>query len=161
LDIFTVQINKNLVTMAANEFWKNKKLAELTPEEWESLCDGCAICCLYKLQDEETDEIYYTDVACKLLDLASCTCTAYSERSQLMPTCMVLTPAIVEAINWLPATCAYRRLKEGQDLDWWHPLVSGKPGLVHRLGISIRAKAIPEKDVDMDNLEDRVVDWFT
>ena len=144
-----------------DDFWKNKKLAELTPAEWESLCDGCAICCLYKLQDEETNEIYYTDVACRLLDMKHCTCTAYTDRSRLMPTCVVLTPAILEAIDWLPATCAYRRVKEGRDLEWWHPLISGKPGLVHRLGISIRGKATPEEGVDMENLEDRVVDWFT
>lgn len=146
--------------MAQAGFWKTKKLAELTPTEWELLCDGCALCCLYKLQDEDTQEIYYTDVACRLLDLKQCRCTAYSERARLMPTCVLLTPPVVAAIDWLPSTCAYRRVKEGRDLEWWHPLVSGKPGLVHRLGISIRRKAIPESAADMDNLEDRVVDWL-
>ncbi len=147
--------------MAQEGFWKTKKLAEMTPSEWESLCDGCAICCLYKLQDEDTQEVFYTDVACQLLDLKRCRCTAYAERSQMMPTCVVLTPALVETIDWLPETCAYRRVKEGRDLEWWHPLVSGKPGLVHRVGVSIRGKAVPEKSVDMEMLEERVVDWFS
>jgi len=147
--------------MTQTGFWKTKKLVEMTPTEWESLCDGCAICCLYKLQDEDTDEVYYTDVACRLLDLKQCRCTAYTDRAQQMPTCVLLTPAVIEAIDWLPPTCAYRRVKEGRDLPWWHPLVSGKPGLVHRQGVSIRGKAMPEQAVDMENLEDRVVDWFS
>jgi uncharacterized protein len=141
-------------------FWKTKSLAELSPAEWESLCDGCAICCLYKLQDEDTGEVYYTDVACRLLDLKQCRCTAYTERARLMPSCVVLTPTLIETIDWLPSTCAYRRVKEGRDLEWWHPLVSGNPMLVHLLGVSIWGKAIPEQSVDMENLEDRVIDWF-
>ena len=136
-------------------------MPEMTAEEWESLCDGCAICCLYKLQDEDTDEVYYTDVVCRLLDLKQCRCTAYADRHQLMPTCVLLTPAVLESIDWLPPTCAYRRVKEGRDLPWWHPLVSGKTGMVHRRGISIRRRAVPEQEVDMENLEDRVVDWFS
>jgi uncharacterized protein len=146
--------------MTQTGFWKTKKLAEMTPTEWESLCDGCAICCLYKLQDEDTDEVYYTDVVCRLLDLKLCRCTAYTDRTQLMPTCVLLTPAVLETIDWLPSSCAYRRVKEGRDLPWWHPLVSGKPGLIHRQGVSIRGKATPEQAADMENLEDRVVDWF-
>jgi hypothetical protein len=147
--------------MARAKFWLTKHFDKLTPAEWESLCDGCAICCLYKLQDEDTGDLYYTDVACRLLDLKQCRCTAYDERSRLMPTCVVLTPAVIEAIDWLPVTCAYRRVKEGRDLEWWHPLISGDPTLIHQLGISIRGKAIPEQEADLDNLEDRVVDWFT
>jgi uncharacterized protein len=146
--------------MTQTGFWKTKKLAEMTSEEWESLCDGCAICCLYKLQDEDTEEVYYTQVVCRLLDLKQCRCTAYADRARLMPTCALLTPALLESIDWLPATCAYRRVKEGLDLEWWHPLVSGKPGLVHRQGLSIRGKAIPEEEADMEDLEDYVVDWF-
>lgn len=146
--------------MAQDGFWKTKKLTEMTPAEWESLCDGCAICCLYKLQDEETEEVYYTDVACRLLDMKQCRCKAYTERTSLMPTCVLLTPELLERISWLPASCAYRRVKEGLDLEWWHPLISGKPGLVHKVGLSIRGKAVPEEEADMENLDDRVVDWF-
>jgi uncharacterized protein len=139
-------------------FWKRKKLDEMTREEWESLCDGCARCCLYKLQDEETGEIYYTNVVCRLLDTFRCRCTAYSERATLMPTCLVLTPEMVKQLKWMPKTCAYRLLAEGKDLEWWHPLVSGNPNTVHAAGISVRYRTQAEKDVDMDNLEDYIED---
>jgi uncharacterized cysteine cluster protein YcgN (CxxCxxCC family) len=141
-------------------FWKRKKLEEMTREEWESLCDGCARCCLYKLEDEETGEIYYTNVVCRLLDTYRCRCTAYSERSTLMPTCLTLTPETVRELRWMPKTCAYRLIAEGKDLEWWHPLVSGSPETVHEAGISVRWRTQAEKDVDMDNLEDYIVDWL-
>ena len=141
-------------------FWKRKTLQEMTREEWESLCDGCARCCLYKLQDEETGEIYYTNVVCRLLDTFRCRCTQYSERSRLMPTCLVLTPDLVRQLQWMPSTCAYRLVAEGKDLEWWHPLVSGNPNTVHAAGISVRYRTLAEKDVDMENLEEYVVDWL-
>ncbi len=141
-------------------FWKRKKLEEMTREEWESLCDGCARCCLYKLEDEETGEIYYTNVVCRLLDTYRCRCTAYAERSKLMPTCLTLTPETVRQLRWMPKTCAYRLIAEGKDLEWWHPLVSGDPNTVHEAGISVRFRTQAEKDVDMDNLEDYIVDWL-
>lgn len=141
-------------------FWKTKTLAEMSPQEWESLCDGCARCCLYKLQDEETGEIYYTDVVCRLLDTQRCRCTAYLERTVLMPTCLVLNPDLVQQLKWMPKTCAYRLLAEGKDLEWWHPLVSGDPSTVHEAGISVRWKTQAENEVDMDNLEDYIVDWL-
>lgn len=141
-------------------FWKRKTLEEMTREEWESLCDGCARCCLYKLQDEDTDEVYYTNVVCPLLDTHRCRCTAYENRSKLMPTCLVLTPEMVHQLNWMPKTCAYRLIAEGKDLAWWHPLVSGDPNTVHQAGISVRYRTQAEKDVDMENLEDYVVDWL-
>ncbi len=137
-------------------FWKSKQLAEMTQEEWESLCDGCANCCLHKLQDDDSGEVYYTNVACRLLNLKKCRCKAYDERLKLMPTCLKLTPEKVGSLPWLPQTCAYRLLSEGKDLPWWHPLVSGDPELVHRLGISIRGRAVSEKFMNMDNLEDYV-----
>jgi len=139
-------------------FWKRKNLEEMTREEWESLCDGCARCCLYKLEDEDTGEIYYTNVVCRLLDIFRCRCTAYGERSRLMPTCLVLDAAKVRQLNWMPKTCAYRLIAEGKDLEWWHPLVSGDPSTVHQAGISVRWRTQAEKDVDMDNLEDYIVD---
>jgi uncharacterized protein len=141
-------------------FWKRKKLEEMTREEWESLCDGCARCCLYKLEDEETGEFYYTNVVCRLLDTYRCRCTAYSERSNLMPTCLTLTPETVRQLKWMPKTCAYRLVAEGKDLEWWHPLVSGDPNTVHEAGISVRWRTLAEKDVDMENLEDYIVDWL-
>ena len=148
--------------MAENEnelpFWKRKTMEEMTREEWESLCDGCARCCLYKLEDEDTGEIYYTNVVCRLLDTHRCRCTAYNERSRLMPTCLVLTPDLVRQLRWMPKTCAYRLIAEGKDLEWWHPLVSGDPNTVHEAGISVRYRTQSEKDVDMDNLEDYIVD---
>ena len=139
-------------------FWKRKSLEDMTRQEWESLCDGCARCCLYKLEDEDTGEIYYTNVVCRLLDVHRCQCTAYIERASLMPTCLVLTPSLVRQLRWMPKTCAYRLVAEGKDLAWWHPLVSGSPDTVHQAGISVRYRTQAEKDVDMDNLEDYIVD---
>jgi len=143
-----------------HEYWKKKKLAEMNAEEWEALCDGCARCCLYKLQDEDTNEIYYTNVVCRLLDIYRCRCTDYTNRSRLVPTCLVLDADLVRQLSWMPKTCAYRLLAEGKDLEWWHPLVSGSAETVHKAGISVRNRVIPEKDADMDNLEDYVVDWL-
>jgi uncharacterized protein len=139
-------------------FWKRKTLEEMTRQEWESLCDGCARCCLYKLEDEDTGEIYYTNVVCRLLDTHRCRCTAYEERSRLMPTCLVLDADRVKQLQWMPKTCAYRLVAEGKDLEAWHPLVSGDPESVHKAGISVRKRTVAEKDIDMDYLEDYIVD---
>ena len=141
-------------------FWKRKKLEEMTREEWESLCDGCARCCLYKLEDEETGDFYYTNVVCRLLDTYRCRCTAYAERAKLMPTCLTLVPETVRQLRWMPKTCAYRLIAEGKELEWWHPLISGDPNTVHKAGISVRWRTLAEKDVDMNNLEDYIVDWL-
>jgi uncharacterized protein len=146
--------------MLENEFWKKKTLQEMNREEWEALCDGCARCCLYKLQDEDTEEVFYTNVVCRLIDAHRCRCTDYANRSTLMPTCLTLDADLVNRLNWMPKTCAYRLIAEGKDLEWWHPLVSGDPETVHSAGISIRHKAIEEKDADLDNLEDYVVEWL-
>jgi uncharacterized protein len=146
--------------MLEKEFWKTKTLEEMNREEWEALCDGCARCCLYKLQDEDTDEVYYTNVVCRLVDSQRCRCTEYANRSTLMPTCLTLNVDLVNRLNWMPKTCAYRLLAEGKELEWWHPLVSGDPESVHRAGISIRHKVVEEKDAEMENLEDYVVEEF-
>ncbi len=143
-----------------NPFWKYKPFAEMTHEEWESLCDGCALCCLFKLEDEDTGEIYYTSVACRFLAMHRCECKIYPERSQRVPTCVVLTPDNVGKIPWMPPTCAYRLLAEGKDLPWWHPLVSGSKETVHTAGKSARSRAISERGVDLDKLENYVVDWM-
>ena len=121
-------------------FWKSKTLEELSPTEWESLCDGCGQCCLHKLEDDDTAEIYFTSVACTLLDAGSCQCSDYENRKVKVPDCVFLTPEIVRSVDWLPETCAYRLIDEGQDLYWWHPLVSGDRNTVHEAGISVRGK---------------------
>ena len=143
--------------MAEDPFWRRKTLAEMTRGEWESLCDGCAKCCLDKLQDDDTGEISYTEVACRLLDLGTCRCTDYANRKRFVPDCVVLTARTVTRLTWLPSTCAYRLISEGKDLEWWHPLVSGDPETVHRAGISVRGRAVPEALAG--DLEDHVVRW--
>lgn len=139
-------------------FWKTKSLQEMTPEEWESLCDGCARCCLIKFQDEETGRIYHTNVVCEYLDIYRCRCTHYAERSLLMPTCVTLTPSLAGQLTWMPETCAYRLLAEGKDLPLWHPLVSGNPRTVHQAGVSVRGKVVSGRDVEEDDLPNYVVD---
>ncbi|MFI4982811.1 MAG: YcgN family cysteine cluster protein, partial [Nevskiales bacterium] len=126
-------------------FWQTKTLAEMTRAEWESLCDGCGRCCLHKLRYEETGELAFTNVACRLLDLHSCRCGDYAHRRQHVPDCVHLSPASLRKIDWLPPSCAYRRLAEGSDLAWWHPLVSRDPETVHKAGISVRGRAVSEK----------------
>ncbi len=143
--------------MPESPFWKAKRLEELTRDEWESLCDGCAKCCLAKLEDEDTGEIAYTNVACRLLDLGTCRCTNYPERARFVPDCITLTPENVSQLRWMPSTCAYRLLAEGRDLPDWHPLVSGDPDSVHRVGISVRGRVVPERQAV--DLEDYVVTW--
>ena len=143
--------------MAKQPFWRRKTLTQMTTKEWESLCDGCAKCCLIKLEDEDTGQVDYTDIACRLLDLGTCRCTNYPARSRLVPDCIVLTPAKTARFDWLPTTCAYRLIAEGKDLAWWHPLVSGDPETVHRAGISVRGRVVAE--TRGDDPEDRVVTW--
>lgn len=139
-------------------FWKEKLLTALTQEEWESLCDGCAKCCIIKFEDEDTGRIYHTNVVCELLDIYHCKCTRYAERSVLVPTCLTLNPALIHELKWMPDTCAYRLLAEGKDLPDWHPLISGDPKTVHKAGISVRGKVVSAKDVEEDDLFDYVID---
>lgn len=142
---------------AALPFWKTKTLAEMSDAEWESLCDGCGRCCLHKLRDEDTDALSFTNVACRLLDLHSCACRDYPGRQRRVPDCVRLTPQSVAEIDWLPPSCAYRRIAEGRGLAWWHPLVSGDPATVHEAGISVRGRAIDERRAGP--LEHHIVDW--
>ena len=141
----------------APPFWQTKTLSEMTRAEWESLCDGCGRCCLHKLRYEETGDLAFTNVACRLLDLRSCRCGDYANRRKHVPDCVHLTPAALRTIDWLPPSCAYRRLAEGRGLAWWHPLVSGDPDTVHAAGISVRGRAISEKAAG--SLEHHLAEW--
>jgi uncharacterized cysteine cluster protein YcgN (CxxCxxCC family) len=140
--------------MADAPFWRTKTLDEMTQEEWEALCDGCGRCCLNKLEDEETGVIEFTTIACDLLDGQTCRCTDYPNRRAKVPDCVQLTPEAVRTLDWLPHTCAYLKVANGEDLDWWHPLVSGSPATVHLAGISVRGLVTAkESDVPVEDYE--------
>ena len=138
-------------------FWETKSLAELDAEEWESLCDGCGKCCLHKLENDADGLVYYTDVACRLLDSWTCRCSDYSRRSTLVADCIQLSAASLPELEWLPSTCAYRLLADGKSLPPWHPLLTGDPESVHRAGISVRGRCVAESEVE--DLEDHIVMW--
>ena len=140
-------------------FWKSKSLQEMSTQEWESLCDGCAKCCLNQLQDVETNTLVYTDVCCHLLDQQACRCTRYQERKSLVLRCMVLTPEnLAECAEFAPSSCAYRLIFEGEELPIWHPLVTGDPDSAHKAGMSVRGRVRSEQSTDQD-WEEYVVDW--
>ncbi|MEZ5894323.1 MAG: YcgN family cysteine cluster protein [Parvularculaceae bacterium] len=140
-------------------FWETKKLAEMTPKEWESLCDGCGRCCIYVMHNEETDEVFETDIACKLFDVARRRCTDYANRMKKVKDCVQLTPENVGALKWMPPTCAYRRLAEGKKLLSWHPLVSGDKTSVVKAKIAVTPDLVSENDFKITNalLESRIV----
>lgn len=137
-------------------FWEEKTLAEMTTAEWESLCDGCGRCCLVKLDDEDTGDIYTSDVHCRLLDGETCKCTDYPNRLSKVPDCIKLNAENVISIPWIPKTCAYRRIAEGKGLAWWHPLVSGDPATVIAAGISVTRGAYSEEGLGVDDLVDHL-----
>jgi len=141
----------------ADPFWRTKRLDEMTKAEWESLCDGCGRCCLHKLRDEDTGELAFTNVACHLLDLGTCRCGDYMNRTQQVPDCTTLSTSLLNEIDWLPPSCAYRRLAEGGDLPAWHPLVTGDPSSTHRAGASIAGRAVNETVAGP--LEHHIVRW--
>lgn len=136
-------------------FWE-KPLDQLDPQEWEALCDGCGKCCIHKAEDEETGEVFPTNVACRLLDRRSCRCSNYPQRKAFVPDCVRLTAGTVADIDWLPSTCAYRLRGEGKPLPDWHYLVCGDPEAVHRAGQSARGWTISEDDAG--DLEYHLVD---
>ncbi len=147
--------------MTERPFWQTKTMTEMTVAEWESLCDGCGRCCLIKLEDPDDGELAHTDVVCHLLDLETCRCSNYARRCEIVPDCVQLSPENIGELNFMPVSCAYRRLAEGRGLAWWHPLVSGDPESVHRAGVSVRGRAISETEVPDEDLEDHIVDWPT
>jgi len=126
--------------MARKPFWETKTLTEMTVGEWESLCDGCGLCCLIRFEDEDTGEVTPTRIACKLFDTGLCRCTDYANRKRHVPDCIKLTPHNIDQMMWMPKSCAYRRLHEGKDLPDWHPLVTGDPESVHIAGVSVRGQ---------------------
>ena len=144
--------------MIDQHFWKTKPLEKMTREEWEALCDGCAKCCLHRLEDADTREIYFTNVHCRLLDTQTGRCTNYPNRSKLVSDCVTITLAELDDPYWLPGTCAYRLLAEGKELPQWHPLISGDPDSVVQAGHGIAGRTICEDDAD--DLTHHLIDWI-
>lgn len=140
-------------------FWETKSLGEMNHKEWESLCDHCAKCCLLKLEDDDTGDIYYTAVSCRYLDTTTCACTEYKARLELVPDCIRLTPDNIDSFKWLPDTCAYRLLAEKKPLPEWHPLISGNPLSVFDAGVSVRDRVIQEDYVHEEDLTQYIIKW--
>jgi len=139
--------------MSTSPFWEQKTLDEMDETEWESLCDGCGRCCLHKLEDDENGELYFTNIACKLLDINNCRCTNYDKRFEQVPDCLSLRHNLPLTSKWLPTTCAYRLLYEGEQLPDWHPLISNDPESVKQAGMSVRYFAQKEEDITGDYQE--------
>ncbi len=139
-------------------FWQEKALSQLTESEWESLCDGCGKCCMHKLQDEESDALLFTCISCEYLDTVSCQCRVYPKRKDYVPGCLNLKAKnLPEVSAWLPQTCAYRLLYEGQALPVWHPLIAGNKVIMHENHFSVRSKAINENDVTEEDWQDYII----
>ncbi|QPM90383.1 YcgN family cysteine cluster protein [Pseudooceanicola algae] len=140
-------------------FWETVPLKKMTQAEWEALCDGCGKCCLNKLEDDETGEVAMTRVACRLLDDSTCLCAQYPIRHQFVPECISLTAKSLEKhLYWMPQTCAYKLLHEGEPLFDWHPLISGDPETVHAAGVTLRGQTVPEFEIDEDDWEDYIIE---
>ena len=140
-------------------YWEKVPLQKMNAHEWEALCDGCGKCCLNKIEDEDTGEVFLTRIACRLLDDASCRCGQYDIRKQIVPECIVLTPGNIEKnAYWMPQTCAYRLLWEVKRLYDWHPLISDDPASVHRAGVSVQGLTVPEFEIDEDDWEDHIIE---
>jgi uncharacterized protein len=140
-------------------FWETVPLRKMTPAEWEALCDGCGKCCLNKIEYEDTGELAFTRVACRLLDGEACRCTRYETRHQFVPECVRLSPKTLPKVAyWMPRTCAYRLLYEGKRLEDWHPLISGDPETVHQAGMSVRGWTVSEVTVTEDDWEDYILE---
>ncbi|MEL6967724.1 MAG: YcgN family cysteine cluster protein [Pseudomonadota bacterium] len=140
-------------------YWEKKSLLEMSTEEWEALCDGCGRCCLNKLEDWDTGEIYFTNVACTLFDGETCRCGDYENRFETVPDCVKLKPQDMDAYPWLPPSCAYRRIHEGKALLPWHPLLSESTDTVHAAGASVRGRILSEDGIAAEDFELHLVDW--
>jgi uncharacterized cysteine cluster protein YcgN (CxxCxxCC family) len=148
------------VNNSSADYWNNTPLHELSHEQWEMLCDGCGKCCLHKLQDEDTNEVFYTRVACKLLDTKSGGCQDYDQRFSRVPDCMDVAKMLPSEMAWLPNSCAYRLRADNKPLPQWHPLISGKQSSVHKETKSIRGLVVSEVDVDEADLENYIIRWI-
>lgn len=144
---------------AAPAFWETKSLSEMSPREWESLCDGCGKCCLIRLEDEETGDVYTTDAHCRLFDNKTCRCTDYANRKARVPDCVILKPGNIKALKWMPHSCAYRRLAEGRGLPDWHHLKTGSKEDIHEAGMSVQDATISEVGLSEDDLMERITVW--
>lgn len=141
------------------DWWHDKALLDLSVVEWEALCDGCAKCCLHKLEDEDTGDVHYTKVRCRHLQEKTCRCSDYPNRSKMVANCIDLRAADWKKLDWLPRTCAYRLRAHGEMLPEWHPLVSGSDQSVHLAGVSIRGRAISDEYVHPDGFDEHIVRW--
>ena len=146
--------------MTDNRFWEHKSLEQMSESEWESLCDGCGRCCLIKLEDEDSGEIHYTNVACQWLDLQSCRCRDYAQRLQHVSTCIRIVTQTAVQRRELPPSCAYRRLASGEPLPDWHPLISGRPASVREAGISVCGRVVSEEFIHPEQLPEHIIDWI-
>lgn len=146
-----------------DKFWETIPFEQLNEQQWESICDGCAQCCAHKLQCDETEEIFYTNIVCQHLDSQKCQCGVYGDRHTYVPDCIKITPENASQLTWIPETCGYKRLANGLPLPDWHPLITGDPLSTHKAHMTVHTKVISEKDIDMDDLEDYLVDddYFT
>lgn len=162
--------------IAEQPFWETKKLNEMNLTEWESLCDGCAKCCLNKFIDDDTtdeasellptdyidegEQIFYSNIACHLLNEKSCQCSKYEQRTTLVPDCVRLTQDNLEGVFFMPPSCTYRRLQEGRGIPSWHPLLhKGKKTAMHKAGMSVRGKIVKDNEISIEKFEDYIVIW--
>ena len=142
-----------------DRYWEHVPLKKMTTPEWEALCDGCGKCCLNKIEYEDTGEVEFTRVACRLLDGTSCRCSSYDNRHQFVPECVRLNPkTLAKVAYWLPKTCAYKLLHDGNPLPDWHPLVTGDPESTHAAGMSVRGWTVPEFEVDEEDWDQYVIE---
>jgi uncharacterized cysteine cluster protein YcgN (CxxCxxCC family) len=142
-----------------DRFWERKPLQKMSRQEWEALCDGCGRCCLNKLEDAESGEVALTRIACRLLDDATCRCAHYENRHQFVPDCIVLRPDNLDRhAYWLPETCAYRLLWQGNPLPDWHPLISGTAQSVHDAGISVQGMTLSEFEIPEEEWEEHIIE---
>ena len=142
-----------------DKFWQTKSLKQLDSREWEALCDGCAKCCLVKLEEYDSGEIFHTNVTCELLDIETCKCSNYEGRHSVVNDCINLNQDNIHTLGWLPKSCSYRLIADGKGLPDWHYLVSGSSQTVHSYGASLQGWVVPELDVSDDDIEDHIIRW--
>lgn len=140
------------------KFWE-LPLDELSPDEWENLCDGCGRCCLKKFVDEDSDEINYTRIVCRYFDQQTSRCGCYEARTDLVPDCLDVREMDLETNDWMPDSCAYRLRSRGQKLFDWHPLLAGSREKMASAGILLEGRVVSEEYVHPDGFEEHVIRW--